>query len=202
MIDPSYGPNLPYLFFFIVMFFQQVPPLSSVFLHKKSFQFSCANYIRCCIMGDMRSDAKTVEEYIKSLPDDRRDAIVEIRKVIKNNLPAGYEESMQYGMIGYSVPISKYPAGYLNDKKTPLPYVSLASQKQYISIYLMAIYGDKKAEEWFRKEYEKSGKKLNMGKSCVRARKLEDLPLDVIGKAVALVSPDELISRYEKARKK
>ena len=105
-------------------------------------------------------------------------------------------------MISYFVPLSKYPAGYLNNKKTPLPYISLASQKQYISIYLMGIYGDKKADKWFREEYEKSGKKLNMGKSCVRAKKLEDFPLDLIGKAVSLVSPDEMITLYEKSRKR
>jgi len=150
----------------------------------------------------MQSSAKTVEEYIKELPANRREAVGEIRDVIKINLPSGYEEGMQYGMIGYFVPLSMFPSGYLNNKNTPLPYISLASQKQYISIYLMAIYGDKKRDKWFREEYEKSGKKLNMGKSCVRARKLEDFPLDVIGKAVALVKPDELISLYEKSGKK
>ena len=150
----------------------------------------------------MKSSAKTVEEYIKSLPVDRREVIGKIREVIKKNLPSGYGESMQYGMIGYPVPLSKYPDGYLNNKNTPLPYISLASQKQYISIYLMGIYGDKKADKWFREEYEKSGKKLNMGKSCVRACNLEDFPLDVIGKAVALVTTEEFIDVYEKARKR
>jgi len=150
----------------------------------------------------MQSSARTVGEYIKNLPIGRREAIREIRDVIKKNLPSGYEEGMQYGMISYFVPLSQYPDGYLNNKNTPLPYISLASQKQYISIYLMAIYGDKKADKWFREEYEKSGKKLDMGKSCVRARKIEDFPLDVIGKAVALVSSNELISLYEKSRKK
>ncbi len=94
----------------------------------------------------MQSSAKTVEEYIKSLPADRKETINSIRSVIKKNLPAGYEEGMQYGMIGYFVPLSEYPAGYLNKKDTPLPYISLASQKNYISIYLMGIYGNTEAE--------------------------------------------------------
>lgn len=124
-----------------------------------------------------------------------------VRKTILKHLPKGYEERMQYGMIGYSVPLKRYPAGYLGQKDVPLPYAALASQKNYMSIYLMNIYGDKKAEKWFREAYKASGKKLDMGKSCVRFKKLEDVPLDVIGKAIAQTPVEALIKAYEKARK-
>jgi hypothetical protein len=131
----------------------------------------------------MKSKASTVEQYLEQLPADRRTAMEAVRNVILENLPAGYEEVLQYGMLGYVVPLKVFPAGYLNRKNEPLPYVCLASQKNYMSVYLMSAYGDDEAQ--FRKEYEATGKKLDMGKSCVRFRKLDDLPLDVIGKAVA-----------------
>ncbi|HYE22342.1 MAG TPA: DUF1801 domain-containing protein [Verrucomicrobiae bacterium] len=150
----------------------------------------------------MQSKAKTVDEYLDELPDERRNALEKIREVILENLPEGYEEGMQYGMIGYYVPLSTYPKGYLNKKNVPLPYVSLASQKNHMALYMMHIYGDKEWEKWFRGAYKSSEKKLDMGKSCIRFKKLEDLPLDVIGKAVALASVDKLINRYEAARKK
>lgn len=150
----------------------------------------------------MQSTSKTVDDYLNELPEDRRKAISEVRKVILKHLPEGYEECMQYGMIGYVVPLSRYAQGYLGKKDTPLPYVSLASQKNYMSIYLMNIYGDPKAEKWFYEAYEKSGKKLDMGKSCVRFKKTEDLALDVIGKAVAFTPVEKMIADYEAARKK
>ena len=131
----------------------------------------------------MKSKASTVEEYLEGLPEDRRAAIQAVRKVILKNLPKGYEEVLQYGMLGYVVPLKVFPSGYLNRKNEPLPYICLASQKNYMSIYMMSVYGDAEAE--FRKEYQATGKRLDMGKCCVRFRKLEDLPLDVIGKAVA-----------------
>ncbi|MEX0616936.1 MAG: DUF1801 domain-containing protein [Candidatus Woykebacteria bacterium] len=146
----------------------------------------------------MQSSAKTVEEYIDSLPLDRKEAISKIREVIKKNLPVGYEEGMGYGMIVYHIPLARYPNTY---NKQPLGIAALASQKNYISIYLMTVYGNPKTEAWFKREYEKAGKKLDMGKSCVRAKKLEDIPLDVIGKAVSIVTPNELIARYEESRK-
>lgn len=149
----------------------------------------------------MQSKATTVKEYLESLPEDRRKAISAVRKEILKNLPKGYEEVMQYGMIGYVVPLSIYPAGYLGKKDVPLPYAALASQKNYMSVYLMNIYGDKKGEEWFKKAYAKSGKKLDMGKSCVRFKKLEDLPLEVIGEAVGRTSVEEMIRGYERARR-
>jgi hypothetical protein len=131
----------------------------------------------------MKSKASTVEEYLSGLPEDRRAAILAVRKVILKNLPKGYEEVLQYGVLGYVVPLKVFPSGYLNRKNEPLPYICLASQKNYMSIYMMSVYGD--AEAKFRKEYKATGKRLDMGKCCVRFRKLEDLPLDVIGKAVA-----------------
>jgi hypothetical protein len=131
----------------------------------------------------MKSKATTVNEYLDQLPEDRRVAMQAVRKVILKHLPKGYEEVVQYGMLGYVVPLKVFPAGYLNRKTEPIPYVCLGSQKNYMSIYLMSVYGD--AEGKFREEYEATGKKLDMGKSCVRFKKVEDLPLDVIGKAVA-----------------
>ena len=131
----------------------------------------------------MKSKAATVQEYLEGLPEDRRKALEAVRKVILKNLPKGYEEVLQYGILGYVVPLKVFPAGYLNRKNEPLPYICLASQKNYMSIYMMSVYGDAEAE--FRKEYAATGKRLDMGKCCVRFRKLEDLPLEVIGKAVA-----------------
>jgi len=150
-------------------------------------------------MPPMQSKAKSVQEYLDSLPQERRAAIGAVRRVILQHLPKGYQETMQYGMITYAVPLSLYPPGYRCGKDVPLPYVSLASQKNYMSLYLCNIYGDKKAEQWFQSEFKASGKRLDMGKSCVRFKKLEDLPLGVIGKAIARTSVKDLIALYEKA---
>lgn len=145
----------------------------------------------------VQSSAQTVTEYLTSLPPERRTSIETIRKVILKNLPKGYEEVMQYGMIGYIVPFSLKPDTYNGQ---PLCYVALASQKNHLSLYLTNVYSDQKLSEWFTKEYKKSGKKLDMGKSCVRFKKLEDLPLDLIGKTVAMTPVNEFISLYDKAR--
>lgn len=145
----------------------------------------------------MRSDADSVEQYIQALPEDRREAITALRRVILDNLPAGYEEMMQYGMIGYSVPLSRHPNTYNGQ---PLSYVALASQKNYISLYLMGIYSRPEQAEWFTQTWQATGKKLNMGKSCVRFRKLDDVPLDLIGQVVAMTSVDEFIATYEHSR--
>jgi len=150
----------------------------------------------------MQSKAKTVAEYLKSLPADRRKAIEAVRKVILNNLPKGYVECMQYGMIGYAVPLSLYPAGYHCNPEQPLGYAGLASQKNYMSLYLCTVYGHKETEAWFRAEFKAAGKKLDMGKSCVRFKKLEDLPLDVIGKVIARTPVKNYIEFYEKALKR
>lgn len=145
----------------------------------------------------MQSKAKTVKEYLDGLPEDRRAAMEAVRKVILKNLDKGYEEGMQYGMIGYCVPHKLYPPGYHCDPKQPLPFACLASQKNHMAVYLMCIYGSTKDEEWFRKEWAKTGKKLDMGKSCIRFKKIEDLPLEVIGKAIARAPVKEYIVYYE-----
>ena len=150
----------------------------------------------------MQSDATSVEAYLDELPEDRRAAISAVRSTVLAHLPDGYEEATQYGMIGYVVPLSRYPDGYLGKKDVPLPYISLASQKNYMSIYLMTIYGNAEHETWFKAAYSASGKKLDMGKSCVRFKKLDDLPLDVIARAVALTPVDEVVAAYEASRKK
>ena len=148
------------------------------------------------------SKAKTVKEYLAELPADRREAIQSVRDVIRKNLDKDFEETMQYGMIGYNVPHRIYPAGYHCDPKQPLPYAGLASQKNHMAIYLMCVYSSTKNAEWFRKEWAKSGKKLDMGKSCIRFRKVEDLALDVIGKAVGRVTAREFIKHFEAALQK
>ena len=147
----------------------------------------------------MTSSAKTVEEYLEELPADRRDAIQAVRKVILDHLPQGYEERMIYGMIGYVVPHGLYPAGYHCDPKLPLTYLSLASQKNHMALYMMCFYGNDKQQAWFRQAYADTGKKLDAGKACIRFKKLDDLALDVIGEAVGRLKPEEYIANYESA---
>ena len=148
----------------------------------------------------MKSKATTVRGYLDALPEDRRSAMETVRKVILKHLPKGYEEVLQYGMPAYVVPLAVFPDGYLNRKNEPLPYVCLASQKNYMSIYMMSVYGD--AETEFRKQYKATGKRLDMGKCCIRFRKLDDLPLDVIGKAVARYPVKKWIDICVSSRKK
>ena len=145
----------------------------------------------------MISKAKTVKEYLAELPEDRRKAISAVRKVIRKNLDKDYREGMQCGAIAYYVPHSVYPPGYHCDPKQPLPFAGLASQKNHMAIHMMSIYGDPKLAAWFRKEWAKTGKKLDMGKSCVRFKKLEDLPLELIGQAIARVPAKDFIALYE-----
>ena len=143
----------------------------------------------------------TVREYLAALPADRKAALEAVRRVILENLPAGYEETMQYGMIGYVVPHSLYPPGYHCDPKQPLTLASLGSQKHHMALYLMTVYGDGPTAGWFQSAYAASGKKLDMGKACVRFKKLDDLPLDVIGQAIALVPVEKYVERYEAMRR-
>ena len=145
------------------------------------------------------SKATTVEEYISELPDERTNDIKAVRNLIIDNLPKGYVETMQYGMITYVIPFERYPNTYNGQ---PLGYISLASQKNYISLYLMNVYGNKDAESSFRNRYIASGKKLDMGKSCVRFKKFEDLPLDLISETIAMTSVDDFIGVYEESRNK
>ena len=150
----------------------------------------------------MKSNATTVAEYLEELPADRRAVIQAVRGTILKNLDSGYEEGMQYGMIGYFVPHRVFPAGYHCDPKQPLPFANLASQKNHMALYLMCIYGNSEHATWFRTEWAKTGKKLDMGKSCIRFKKIEDLPLELIGQAIARVPAKKYISWCEAALKK
>ncbi|MSR58369.1 MAG: DUF1801 domain-containing protein [Planctomycetaceae bacterium] len=145
----------------------------------------------------MQSKATTVEQYLTELPADRREAIAAVREVILKNLDKDYEEGMQYGMIGYYVSHRIFPAGYHCDPRQPLPFAGLASQKNYMSLYMMSIYGDQDQLKQFQQAWAKAGKKLNMGKCCLRFKRLDDLALDVIGEAVRRVPAKKYIARYE-----
>lgn len=147
----------------------------------------------------MQSAATTVEEYLASLPDDRREALSAVRKVFLDNLPEGMDEGMQYGMIGYFVPHSVYPPGYHCDPKQPLPFGGLASQKNHMSLYLMCAYGEGPIKEAFVQGFKDAGKKLDMGKACVRFKKLDDLALDVVAKTLRTLSVQQWIDICEAA---
>ena len=144
--------------------------------------------------------ASTVAQYLSAIPADRRAALCAVRKVINENLPEGYEEGMQFGMIGWYVPLSMYPAGYGENPKVPLSFVALASQKSGMVLHFLCFYGHPTLSTWFTSEYKKSGKKLDMGKGCVRFKSLEDLALDVVGRTVARVSAEEHMANYQAAR--
>lgn len=138
----------------------------------------------------MQSNATTVEQYIDSLPSGQNNAIRKVRKMILDNLPAGYEEAMSWGMISYQVPLEVYPDTY---NKKPLIYAALASQKNHMAVYLLAIYADEAKRREFEKEYRATGKRFDVGKSYVRFRKLDDLPLEIIAKAIASIEMDDFI---------
>jgi hypothetical protein len=146
----------------------------------------------------MKSTATTVEEYLQGLPAERRVAISAVRKVILSSLPKGYVECMGYGMICFVVPHSLYPAGYHCDPRLPLPLACLGSQKNHMALHLMTVYGDPVTEKWFRNAWSATGKRLDMGKACVRFKQLEDVPLDVIGQVIAHVPVKDYIARIEK----
>ena len=150
----------------------------------------------------MQSKAATVAEYLASLPTDRRTALLEVRDVFLANLDKDYEEGMSYGMIGYCVPFRVFPAGYHCDPKQALPFAALASQKNYLSVYMMGIYadGDDPESSWFRKAWAKTGKKLDMGKCCIRFKKVEDLALDVIAEALRRMPAKRYVEYYLQAR--
>jgi hypothetical protein len=151
----------------------------------------------------MQSKAATPQEYIDSLPEDRKKIMSDLRNAIKKNLPKGFSEAMGYGMLGYVVPHSLYPAGYHCDPKQPLPFLGLASQKNFVAVYHMGVYANPKLLKWFTDEFKKhSTKKLDMGKSCIRFKKAEDVPLKLIGELAGKVTPKEWIEWYESAFKK
>lgn len=151
----------------------------------------------------MQSKAATPQEYVDSLPADRKKAMSELRKVILKNIPKGFKEEMGYGMLGYVVPHSLYPPGYHCDPKLPLPFLGMASQKNFIAVYHMGIYANKKLCDWFTKNYAIQCKaKLDMGKSCIRFKKPEDIPFKLIGELVSKITPQEWIAIYERNFKK
>jgi hypothetical protein len=154
----------------------------------------------------MANTAATVEAYLAALPEDRRGAIGAVRKVILKNMGRGFAEGMQYGMIGYFVPHSVFPAGYHCDPKQPLPFAGLSSQKGHMSLHMMGVYMSPELERWFRGAWAETGKKLDMGRACVRFKKLEDLALDVIGEAFRKMPAEDYVALYQSnlgaARKK
>jgi hypothetical protein len=147
----------------------------------------------------VQSKATTVEEYLAELPEDRRKTLSEVRKVIKKHLPNGYQETMGSGMITYCVPLEKYPNTY---NKQPLCYVGLAAQKNHNALYLMGAYATDAQRKTLEDAFQKAGKKLDMGKSCLRFDDVDDLPLDVIGNVVASIPPDVWVEIYETSRPK
>ena len=147
----------------------------------------------------MRSKAKSVRNYINSLPDDRKQAITKIRNVILDNLPNGIEENMNWGMISYEVPLSIYPDTY---NKKPLMFAALASQKNHMSVYLSGIYAHNELREKFISDYKKIGKIIDIGKSCVRFKKLEDLPIELIGKVISAFDVDKFIHIYSNSKRR
>jgi hypothetical protein len=151
----------------------------------------------------MQSTAKTPQEYIDSLPPDRKEAISKIREVLLRNLPEGFEETMGYGMLGYVVPHSIYPKGYHCNPKLPLPYLNLGSQKNFIALHAMCVYGDSKLKDWFASEYRKHCKtKLDMGAGCIRFKKIDDIPYQLIGELAGKLTPQKWIEICERVFKR
>lgn len=151
----------------------------------------------------MQYTASTVEEYMQQIPVERKAAMEKLRKAIKQNIPKGFKEVMSYGMIGYVIPHKLYPPGYHCDPKLPLPFMNIASQKNFIAVYNMGLYADKKLMEWFTSEYAKRVPgKLDMGKSCMRFKKPEQIPFDLVGELAGKMTVADWISMYEKNYKR
>ncbi|NET34088.1 MAG: DUF1801 domain-containing protein [Cyanothece sp. SIO1E1] len=151
----------------------------------------------------MQSKAKTVEQYINELPDDRKEVISKLREIILSNIPDGFEERISYGMIGYVVPHSMYPDGYHCEPELPLPFINLASQKNHIAIYHSGIYADEDLLNWFTEEYKKQvPTKLDMGKSCIRFKNPKKIPYELLGELFTKMTVDQWISKYESAVKR
>ncbi|HMI06260.1 MAG TPA: DUF1801 domain-containing protein [Flavobacterium sp.] len=146
----------------------------------------------------MQSSAKTVGEYLEQLPDGRKEAFAKLRNALLQNLPEGFDEIMYYGMIGYVIPHTTYPPGYHCDPRLPLGFINIASQKNFIALYHMGIYADPKLLDWFVSEYPKHAKtKLDMGKSCIRFKKMDDIPFGLIAELAKKMTPQNWISHYE-----
>ena len=145
-----------------------------------------------------KSTTKTVKEYIEELPEYRRETIEKVRELILKHLPEGYQETINWGMISYEIPLDRYPDTYNNQ---PLSYLGLAAQRNYNALYLMPVYQDEKLEEWLSEEFEKANKKMDMGRSCLKFQTVDDLPIEAITKIIAHQTPDEFIESYEEKRK-
>ena len=151
----------------------------------------------------MKIEANSPDEYIENVPEERKSSFVKLRNTILENIPEGFEEGMNYKMIDYCVPHSIYPDGYHCDTKLPLPFANIANQKGFIALYHMGIYSDKKILDWFVEEYPKHCKtKLDMGKSCIRFKKLDDIPFDLIAQLMQKFTVEDWISKYESVHKK
>ncbi len=149
----------------------------------------------------MQSKALTTEEYYQSLPEERKEAMTQLRRILKENLPKGFEETMAYGMPGFVVPHSIYPNGYHVSPKEPLPFISLASQKNFIALYHMGIYADQEVLKWFQLSYsEQVPTKLDMGKSCIRFKNTKHIPYDLIAELAQKITVEDWIKMYEKSK--
>lgn len=151
------------------------------------------------MMGPMVSQATTVEEYLAEIPPERREAIETVRDLVNAHLPAGIEEGMQYGMIGWYVPHTRYPAGYHCDPKQPLPFVHLASQKNHMALYMFCLYGSTELMEKFQKRADELGVKLDVGKACIRFKKLAQIPLPAVAEVLDAIRLEAFIEQYESA---
>jgi hypothetical protein len=147
----------------------------------------------------VQSKAKSVEEYLAELPEDRRRVVAAVRDLVLRHLPEGYAEMMGFGMIGWGIPLARYPDTYNGQ---PLPYAGFAAQKRYYSLYLMTVYADSAEERALRAAYSKAGKRLDIGKCCLRFQRFEDLETGAIGRVLAATPPDRLIELYEASRKR
>jgi uncharacterized protein YdhG (YjbR/CyaY superfamily) len=150
----------------------------------------------------MQSAAKTIDQYVAELPEERQLVINKLRAIFKQSLPNGFEEQMSYGMLGFVVPFSIYPKGYYCNPSLPLPFIGLASQKNFISIYHMGLYADESLLNWFITEFQKTGFKLDMGKSCIRFKNLEKIPFDLIDQLAKKITVNDWISKIELISKK
>ena len=151
----------------------------------------------------MQISASTLEEYLTQVPEERKESFKKLFETISENLPDGFQQEITYGMIGWNISLETYPAGYHCTPNTPLPFINLASQKNFIAIYHMGIYADPELLNWFVGEFTKhSSRKLDMGKSCIRFKKAADIPFDLIAELCQKMSPEDWISLYEKLYKK
>ena len=151
----------------------------------------------------MRYEAESIKDYISQLPEDRQPVIKKLRSIINKNLPKGFKEQLSYGMPGWVIPHSKYPDGYHCDPKLPVPFMSVASQKNFVALYHSGVYASPELYKWFISEYPNHSKrKLDMGKSCIRFKKMDDVPYDLIAELVTKMTPDDFIEIYESNIKK